>query len=170
VIAVPGDVVAVQQGQLILNGRPVARQPLAPYELPITANTPCKTVPPAPPVIRQAEGQPVCVFRAFRETLPGGPSYTVLDQLADGAGDDFPATRVPAGRIFLMGDNRDDSLDSRFSQAIGGIGMVPTENLIGRAMVTFWSTEGAAAYWNPVTWFTNLRASRIGNGYSGDAE
>ena len=95
---------------------------------------------------------------AYRETLPGGPSFTVLDQVDDGLADNFPAARVPAGHVFLMGDNRDDSLDSRFSAAEGGIGMVPVENLIGRAIVTFWSTDGSASYWKPWTWFTALRA------------
>ena len=107
---------------------------------------------------------------AYRETLPGGPSYTVLDQVENPRADDFPATKVPAGHIFLMGDNRDDSLDSRFSTAEGGIGLVPVENLVGRALVTYWSTDGSASYVKPWTWFTALRGSRIGNGYNGDPE
>jgi signal peptidase I len=67
-----------------------------------------------------------------------------------------------------MGDNRDDSLDSRYPLYEGGIGMVPTENLIGRARVTFWSTDGRASWFYPWTWFRALRGSRIGNGYTGD--
>jgi signal peptidase I len=102
--------------------------------------------------------------------LPNGPSYTVFDQVEDGPADEFGPTTVPPGRVFLMGDNRDDSLDSRFSRGEGGIGMVPIENLIGRAMVTFWSTDGSASYWKPWTWFSALRGSRIGNNYKGDAE
>ncbi len=81
----------------------------------------------------------------------------MLDQVDHGAADDFPAVTVPAGHVFLMGDNRDDSLDSRFSLAEGGIGMVPVENLVGRAMVTFWSTDGSASTGKPWTWFTALR-------------
>jgi signal peptidase I len=72
--------------------------------------------------------------------------------------------------VFLMGDNRDDSLDSRFPTSVGGIGMVPVDHLIGRALVTFWSTDGSASYLEPWTWFTALRVHRIGNGYTGDAE
>jgi signal peptidase I len=109
------------------------------------------------------------MFAAYLETLPGGPTYTVLDQAATEA-DDFGPVRVPADRIFLMGDNRDDSLDSRFPASIGGIGMVPTSDLIGRASFTFWSTDGSASWVKPWTWFSALRASRIANGYKGTAE
>jgi signal peptidase I len=66
-----------------------------------------------------------------------------------------------------MGDNRDDSLDSRFPTSIGGVAEVPVDRLVGRAMVTFWSTDGSASYWEPWTWFSALRADRIGNGYTG---
>jgi signal peptidase I len=170
VIALPGDTVEVAGGRLILNGKAVQRQKLAPYRMPISANSPCRSVVPAQARIEVRSGQGFCLFAAFRETLPGGPSYTVLDQLADGPADNFPAVRVPAGHVFLMGDNRDDSLDSRFGASQGGIGMVPVENLIGRALVTFWSTDGSASYAKPWTWFTALRTDRIGNGYAGGSE
>ena len=65
-----------------------------------------------------------------------------------------------------MGDNRDNSGDSRFSPAQNGIGMVPLENIVGRATITFWSTDGSASWIKPWTWFTALRGSRIGNGYT----
>jgi signal peptidase I len=168
VIGLPGDTIEVRGGMLVLNGRPVPRQSLGSYPLPISANTPCRSVPPASPIVASLRGQPYCLFPAYRETLPGGPSYTVLDQTRVPA-DDFAATRVPPGHVFLMGDNRDDSLDSRFSTFEGGVGMVPVDHLIGRATVTFWSTDGSASYWKPWTWFTALRASRIGNGYTGNA-
>jgi signal peptidase I len=170
VIGLPGDTIAVRRGRLILNGRAVLRQKLPLFRMPISPNSPCKVVPPATPLVAEVSGHVYCGIPAYRETLPGGPSFTVLDQVSDGFADNFAETRVPAGHVFLMGDNRDDSLDSRFLPAEGGIGMVPVENLIGRASVTFWSTDGSASYWKPWTWFTALRATRIGNGYTGDAE
>ena len=169
VIGLPGDTVAVADGRLILNGKPVAREALAPVRVRISPNSPCRAVYPAQPRVVGSSGQGYCLFKAWRETIPEGPSYTVLDQVDRGPADDFPATRVPPGRIFLMGDNRDDSLDSRFAPGQGGVGMVPQENLVGRALVTFWSTDGSASYAKPWTWFTALRADRIGNGYASHA-
>jgi signal peptidase I len=170
VIGLPGDTVEVRQGRLILNGREVERRPLPPVKVPVTANSPCRAIPPASPTVITTAGAPVCAYRAYLETLPGGPSYTVLDQVDQGPADDFAEVRVPAEHVFLMGDNRDDSLDSRFPVYEGGVGMVPTENLIGRAAFTFWSTDGRASWFKPWTWFTALRPSRIGNGYTGAAE
>jgi signal peptidase I len=118
------------------------------------------------PQIAQSGAGAACLYPAYVETLPGGPSYTTFDQVQRGAADDRAPMRVPAGHVFLLGDNRDDSLDSRFAPVAGGVGLVPTERLIGRAMVTFWSTDGSASYLLPWTWFTALRADRIGNRYS----
>jgi signal peptidase I len=166
VIGLPGDTVEGAGGKLILNGKPVARKTVSPTGVPISFNSPCKVAPMATPHIASTSVSHLCVYSAYRETLPGGPSYTVLDQVDGGPADDFAAVKVPAGHVFLMGDNRDDSADSRFSPAEGGVGMVPTENLIGRASVTFWSTDGSASYIKPWTWFSSLRGSRIGNGYT----
>jgi signal peptidase I len=170
VIALPGDTVAMSAGQLILNGERVARRRLPPLPISISANSPCKVVPPAIPVTHDRFGHSVCLYQAYLESLPGGPSYTALDQVQHGPADDFGPVRVPPGHLFLMGDNRDDSLDSRYPTFEGGVGMLPVDHLIGRALVTFWSTDGSSSYVKPWTWFTALRAKRIGNGYTGDAE
>ena len=170
VIALPGDRVAVRGGIVVLNGRPVQRAQAERFAMPISANSECKVVPPATPFTQNREGRSLCLYPAFLETLPGGPSYTVLDQIDTAPADEFPEVTVPEGHLFLMGDNRDDSLDSRYSTMAGGIGFVPVENLVGRALVTFWSTDGSAVYWKPWTWFSALRGSRIGNGYSGAPE
>lgn len=171
VIGLPGDTIEVQDGMLVLNGQPLPRQELPPFAMPISPNSPCKVVPPATPMVTSlGNGRTFCLYPAYRETLPGGPSYTVLDQVDKPLADDFSATKVPPGHVFLMGDNRDDSQDSRFSTAEGGIGFVPQENLVGRALVTFWSTDGGASYVKPWTWFTALRGDRVGNGYTGDPQ
>ena len=170
VIGLPGDTIEVQGGMLILNGKAITRQELPRFRMPISPNSPCKVVPPATAMIEQSDTGNYCVFPAYRETLPGGPSYTVLDQVDRGEADDRPLVTVPQGHVFLMGDNRDDSLDSRFAPVEGGVGFVPVERLIGRGLFTFWSTDGSATYWKPWTWFTALRGSRVGNGYTGDPE
>jgi signal peptidase I len=160
VIGLPGDTIAVRGGMLILNGRAIPRESVGVVEVPISANSPCRVVPPATPQTT-ADGTK-CRYPAYRETLPNGRSWLVLDQIDNPRADDVPPIVVPDGHVFMMGDNRDDSLDSRFSPAEGGVGFVPVDNLVGRAMFMFWSTDGSADYLKPWTWFTALRGDRIG--------
>ncbi|HEX6217773.1 MAG TPA: signal peptidase I [Sphingomicrobium sp.] len=169
VIGLPGDTIEIRGGMLVLNGRALPRESRGRFAMPVSANSPCRVVPPAEPMVRpDAAGQATCLYPAYRETLPGGRSYLVLDQVDNPRADDFGPIRVPQGHVFMMGDNRDDSLDSRFSPMEGGIGFVPVENLVGRAMITFWSTDGSSSYLKPWTWFTALRGSRIGTTFGGD--
>lgn len=163
VIGLPGDIIAVRDGTVILNGRPVPRVSLGDKAVPLSPNSPCRTIGGEPRVVGGAGG-PNCLYSAFRETLPGGKTYLTLDQ-ADVPMDQFGPVAVPAGTVFVMGDNRDDSEDSRFSPAAGGVGFLPVDRIVGRAGHIFWSTDGSADYTKPWTWFSALRADRIGTRY-----
>ncbi len=167
VIGLPGDTVAFSGGIITLNGRPVPRQSEGFIGIPVSANSPCRVVPGAVPMIRPAVGDGAdCLYPAYRETLPNGPSYLTLDQVDSSRGDEFATVVVPDGHLFMMGDNRDDSLDSRFSPYEGGVGLVPIDHVVGRASVRFWSTDGSAEWIKPWTWFSALRGDRIGGGNS----
>jgi signal peptidase I len=163
VIGLPGDTVAVRDGHVVLNGKPVRRDDARPLGIAISANSPCRFVPGATPVVSGEGAKRACVYPTYRETLPNGANYRVIDQVDNPIADDISPVKVPAGHLFLMGDNRDDSLDSRFSVAEGGIGMVPVENLVGRGSVIFWSTDGSSSYVKPWTWFSALRGARLGH-------
>lgn len=162
VIGLPGDSIEVAQGTLILNGRPIPREEIDTFRMPVSDNSPCRVVPPASQMLVESESGPSCLYPAYRETLPNARTFPVLDQIDSPRADHFAPVRVPAGHVFMMGDNRDDSLDSRFSPAEGGMGFVPVENLVGRALIIFWSTDGSAEYLKPWTWFSALRSDRIG--------
>jgi len=159
VIGLPGDTVQMIGGVLHLNGQVVKKQRLADFAVPITPNTQCAIGG----FEAQAEdGTQVCHYARFRETLPGGRSYDVLD-MGQAPQDDTEPLLVPEGMLFLMGDNRDNSQDSRFSaRPGGGIGLVPQGNLVGKAGVVMWSTDGFAEWIKPWTWFTAARWDRIG--------
>ncbi|MCC6826956.1 MAG: signal peptidase I [Novosphingobium sp.] len=159
VIGLPGDQIQMIGGQLHINGKPVPKQRIADFELPITPNTHCY-LPQFE--ARRADGGAVCLYPRYRETLPGGRSYDVLD-LGLTPQDDTQPVVVPEDSLFLMGDNRDNSLDSRFPAVPGqGIGIVPQANLVGRATVMMFSTDGSSEWIKPWTWFTAARWSRIG--------
>jgi signal peptidase I len=165
VIGLPGDTVEVIGGVVYLNGRPVPREERPRTLFPIDANVPCDDDPArgfGEFRVRAADGQVYCRLPVFRETLPNGRSYDTID-VGTSPGDDFARVTVPENHLFLMGDNRDHSADSRFSVAEQGLGgPVPWENIGGRAEFVTFSLDGSSTYWNPISWFTALRGGRAG--------
>lgn len=159
VIALPGDTIGVIGGQLVLNGTLVKRERIADAIVPLSPNTGCEWGGEAS---RLADGSEACRYLRFRETLPGGPAYEVLD-FGLTTGDSFAPVRVPEGTMFVMGDNRDNSRDSRWEAAAGdAVGLVPQNLLVGRAAFIVWSTDGSAEWIKPWTWFSAARWGRIG--------
>ena len=165
VIGLPGDQVQMIAGTLYLNGAAIPKVRVADAVIPVSANTRCYL-----PVFETTEpdGSRTCHYPRFRETLPAsagepGKTYYVLD-LGRTPQDDTPPIMVPDGSLFMMGDNRDNSMDSRFDAVPGGgIGIVPQENLVGRATIMMFSTDGSASWLMPWTWFTATRWGRIGH-------
>ena len=139
------------------------QQRVADFIVPLTPNFPAEKCGAEFQDVDKA-GQPICRYPRFRETLPGGRSYEVLDQGNLPIADDTDLYTVPAGDVFLMGDNRDDSADSRFAPPVG-MGYIPMERIEGKAVVGFWSTDGSAEWLKPWTWVTAARWSRIGEGF-----
>jgi signal peptidase I len=107
-----------------------------------------------------------------RETLPNGVSFDTLDLENITSGNDYAPVKVPAGHLFLMGDNRDRSADSRFElnpQENGLGGPVPWENIGGRAEFITFSLDGTTSL-NPATWFSSFRSGRAGNSLRGTTD
>ena len=142
-IGLPGDEIVVRQGVLYINGKVVPR--VADGEF-----------------TTREDGGPPRRIKRFKETLPNGVSYSVLDSEPDGPFDNVGPYTVPADHYFMMGDNRDNSTDSR---AQWGVGYVPFENLIGRAEIIFFSAKvdepDALNWWSPWTWPFDIRWSRF---------
>ena len=163
VIGLPGDRVQMRAGQLFLNGKAIPKQRVADFIVPISPNFPTeKCGTPFQDV--DSAGRAICRYPQFRETLPDGKSYNVLDQENIPQADDTDVYHVPAGTVFLMGDNRDDSADSRFAPP-EGMGYIPMERIEGKAIVNFWSTDGSASWLKPWTWVSAARLDRIGEGF-----
>ncbi|HSG54457.1 signal peptidase I [Seohaeicola saemankumensis] len=147
-VGLPGETVQVIGGVLQINGQPVQLEDDGIFEEVMTAQGPQRLRP-------RCENGPVgeggaCLKSRQIETLPGGRSHKVLN-IARQSSDDTPLYTVPAGHYFFMGDNRDNSTDSRVPQQAGGVGFVPYENLIGRADRIMFSSAGSSmlAFW---TW------------------
>ncbi|MBN7763930.1 signal peptidase I [Nitratireductor aquimarinus] len=139
VVGLPGDKIQMRDGVLFINDEPVQREKLGQI---------------TDPDITEMD-RPVDVYR---ETLPNGVSYETLDLTENGVGDNTREFVVPEGHYFMMGDNRDNSADSRFS-----VGFVPAENLVGRANVIFFSIAGGASPLELWRWPSEVRPSRILN-------
>ncbi|MER9792499.1 signal peptidase I [Mesorhizobium sp. M0213] len=137
VVGLPGDKIQVKDGQLFINDVGVPRVKVGQIDnRDITE-----------------ENGPVDVYR---ETLPNGVSYDTLDLTQASIGDNTKGFKVPPGHYFMMGDNRDNSSDSRFT-----VGFVPDENLVGRANLIFFSIGGSASPLEIWKWPSLMRASRL---------
>ncbi|MBP2486735.1 MULTISPECIES: signal peptidase I [Rhizobium] len=136
-IGLPGDHIQVTDGVLYVNGKPVPKVAdgsfTSDYKLDPGADVP-----------------------VFRETLDNGKTYDTLDQSPVSRGDNTREFIVPEGHYFMMGDNRDNSLDSRFD-----VGFVPAENLVGRASVIFFSLGNDTSFREIWKWPTNMRWDRL---------
>lgn len=136
VIGLPGDTIQVKHGQLIINGVPVPRKRIGSYnDTELGRN-----------------------IDQYIETLPNGKVISVLDAVQNARMDNTPVYHVPEGHYFMMGDNRDNSRDSRY---LDEVGYVPYENFIGQAEWVIFSTNGGAQWWQIWKWPDTLRKERL---------
>ena len=169
VIGLPGDTIAVRGGRLAINGAPVRYELRPPAMIAVDANAPCGREF-AGFEVASSDGAGYCRLPVVRETLSNGVSYDTIE-LGVSPGDDFGPVRVPADHVFLMGDNRDRSADSRFSLAEQGLGgPVPWENLGGRAEFITFSLDGSTQITAPSTWLSAFRGGRAGGSLRTDKE
>lgn len=151
VIALPSDTVQLRGGVVHLNGAALPQAALPDFTETMAPQGPNRTLPRCAngPV---AAGAP-CLKRQFTETLPSGRSYRVLD-IGPSPADDTPLLTVPQAHVFVLGDNRDNAVDSRFPSSRGGVGFVPLANIDHRARLIAFSHAGGspAMVW---TWATD---------------
>ncbi len=161
VIGLPGDRLEVRGGVVILNGTPVKRGPMHDTLIPVDTNSPCNEADYPGSRETLGDGRMMCRLPTITETLPNGRRYETIE-LGWSPGDDYGPITIPASHVFLMGDNRDRSADSRFELSQLGLGgPVPYENLGGRAEFITFSLDGDANF-NPLTWWGSLRSGRAG--------
>ncbi len=163
VVALPGDTIEVRRGQIILNGTPIKREVVPPVRLPFEPQLLCKDSPclAAFEDYRKTgpDGRDYFDPPTWRETLPNGATYLTIDYM-DQSLDEFGPYTVPADSVFVMGDNRDQSADSRAPAIENGLGgAVPLANIGGRAEFITFSLDGSTT-WNPATWFSGMRGDR----------
>jgi len=139
VIGLPGDEIQMTHGVLHINGEAVKKERVDDF------------------VMHDPSGRERHMAR-YMETLPNGVTYPVLDLVNEGIGDNTDVYKVPENHFFMMGDNRDNSTDSRF---LSEVGYVPFENLVGRAQIIFFSIDEDASFWQLWKWPTDVRWSRI---------
>ena len=141
IIGLPGDRIQVQQGELYINGTEVPRTPAGECHA-------------------EDEGRTM-VARRYIEDLPNGAKHTICKVTDEGFANNTPVYTVPAGSVFAMGDNRDNSQDSRFLDAVG---YIPMENLVGRAEFIFLSVEPDYPWWEIWEWPFEIRWNRLFRG------
>jgi signal peptidase I len=142
VIGLPGDRIQMIDGVLNINGVPVERERIEDF-------------------VENEEGSRTTRVKRWRETLPNGVTYTTLDLVDNGFYDNTSVYEVPPGNYFMMGDNRDNSTDSRVRPETGGVGYVPLENLVGRAQLIFFSIGEGERAWEVWKWPWAVRWSRL---------
>lgn len=140
-IGMPGDKVQMKEGRLYINGSRIERVSEGEY------------------VMRDFSGKALR-FEKYTEYLPGGTSHTIIEASDHAPFDNTEEFSIPEGHFFMMGDNRDNSLDSRSVK----VGFVPEVNLIGRAKFLFFSNDGSAVWWKFWKWPMAVRWSRLFNG------
>lgn len=140
-IGLPGDKIQVKDGRLFINGNMIERRDEGEY------------------VMRDQTGKALR-FKKFTEVLPEGSSHLIIEASDDAPFDNTEEFTVPEDHFFMMGDNRDNSLDSRSIK----VGFVPKVNLVGKAKFLFFSNDGSAAWWQVWKWPMAVRWSRLFNG------